>query len=64
MNNFAFQKKYEASLELLNGSMGDYLTLNSSYLHFVHLKKVDYLKSLAKWPELMLMCKDVLKDKL
>ena len=44
--------------------MGDYLTLNSSYLHFVHLKKVDYLKSLGKWPELMLMCKDVLKDKL
>ncbi|KAH6932585.1 hypothetical protein HPB50_007832 [Hyalomma asiaticum] len=51
------QEKYQEALDVLHGPLGDSLT---SYLDFVHQRKVELLSKLDRWPEVNSVCKSLL----
>ncbi|KAH7956605.1 hypothetical protein HPB52_011025 [Rhipicephalus sanguineus] len=51
------QEKYQEALDVLHGPLGESLT---SYLDFVHQRKVELLSKLGRWPEVNSVCKSLL----
>uniref|UniRef100_A0A224YWA9 N-terminal acetyltransferase B complex subunit MDM20 homolog n=1 Tax=Rhipicephalus zambeziensis TaxID=60191 RepID=A0A224YWA9_9ACAR len=51
------QEKYQEALDVLHGPLGESLT---SYLDFVHQRKVELLTKLGRWPEVNSVCKSLL----
>ncbi|XP_049520620.1 N-alpha-acetyltransferase 25, NatB auxiliary subunit [Dermacentor silvarum] len=53
------QEKYQEALDVLHGPLGESLT---SYLDFVHQRKVELLSKLGRWPEVNSVCKSLLLE--
>ena len=47
------QQKYQDALDVLNGDLGQALDENTSFLNYVNTKKLEYLKKLGKWEQVI-----------